>query len=394
MQYTSPAILGEAFSKGVQDADRMQEPALKMEQAKMVRAQYEDSMKPITLDEIGAKTSPDLWQPLERLAGSNGYIEEQNGTRFIRKGKLKEFYNELKTNAVWQAQAMDEADKQIVSLMAPVQETLGNHKQRWENVVNEYKTKIANAVDKDGNPIQTQINKLELEFQKQQQENPDYRAIQTLSPELTKLMGMHKRRMTTLGILDQGFKSDVEKYGEQDALRLATNQTTRQKLDIQQARIKAMEKGSAEWSAPFVAKVGNESVLMQRNMATGEMKRLESNGTVVNVNTESPDKKRHEADLRSGRKELNRLFDNSVVLGKATLVYEDQVKKGKQPNEALVIARQSGDVYKKVYSIKRRYDDIKQKQKGKLNEKQMEGLAKELRGLNAKEIVKDAFGVK
>ena len=235
MQYTGPSALNEGI-KAIGESFSP-ETAISRQQAVMAKQQYEMTMKPITLDEIASKTAPDLWGPMQKLAETSGIVEEHNGTRFIRAGNLKQFHEELGKNNVWKAQLADESAKinqaridelgaQLKPVQAEYQKSIAKIQWDMEQEVNKAK--------EEQRPVDYEkMMKFQDKIKEVQGSLPHYKQMTQLQQQIESTMGSYKKRITQLGLIDEGFKKDVEKYGQDEAVKIALyGGEYRRKLDL------------------------------------------------------------------------------------------------------------------------------------------------------------------
>lgn len=245
--YNGPAALNEGI-RAIGDVFSP-ETAMNRQNAIMYKQQFEQTMKPLTLDEIASKTAPDLWGPMQKLAEANGIVEENNGVKFIRQGNLRQFHDDLGKNKIWQAQLLDESSKLNKSKLDEITPQFETAKKQWEASIAIYKYKaeqeMAKAKEEGRPPDVPALMKLEEQIKEAQNKYPVYKQMMTLGQQREAIMGSYKKRITSMGLLDEGFKKDVEKYGEPDAIKIALNPEYRRQLDMQrmkdEARIKADE---------------------------------------------------------------------------------------------------------------------------------------------------------
>jgi len=275
--YTGPAALNEGI-RAIGDVFSP-ETAMNRQKAIMVKQQFEQTMKPITYDELAAKTSPDLWPSIQKMAESNGYAEEHNGVKFIRQGNLQEFHKQLGQNKVWQAQLLEESSKINQSKLDQIKPQFEQATKQWEASIAIYKYKAQQELEKakeEGRPPDVPLlTKLEEQIKEAQGKYPVYKQMTQLGQQMEQTMGAYKKRITSLGLLDEGFKKDVEKYGEPDAVKIALNPEYRRQLDL---KIKQDD---------YTAKYGAIADLkrVEAGLKTEESKYKSAGGGVIYDNT-------------------------------------------------------------------------------------------------------------
>ena len=266
--------IGEAFSP---------EAAISRQQAVMARKQFEMTMKPITLDDIASKTAPDLWQPMQKLAEANGIVEEHNGVKFIRQGALRQFHDEFSKNKVWQAQILDESTKNIMGQLeqfskphAELQKDLEMRKSDWA-----YRTQQAmEATDAKGNKMPVNVKALDAirKEQMEYQASDSFKKMQSLEQQMVALKGQHMKRIQALGLIDEGFKKDVQTYGQEEALKISMyGSDYRRQLDRQLKEEKLQDAIALE-----TAKAGlKDTSLEEKKIASQEKIASERNKTTL-----------------------------------------------------------------------------------------------------------------
>lgn len=223
MEYTGPAALNEGI-KAIGEAFTSR-PAISLQDL-MQRKQLEQAMKPITLDELKAKTPPDLYEPMMKLAGSNGLIENVNGIQFIRQHNVKDFHKTLSENKVWQQMILDDSIKglegSIQQSLPELQQRKSKHEARmryWDD----QRKKAMETTDAKGNkiaPNMKAIDSIDREMAEYQQ-GDEYKQMMSLEKKLMGIKELQKRRLQSFGINEEGFKKDTEKYGPEEALKVS-----------------------------------------------------------------------------------------------------------------------------------------------------------------------------
>ena len=223
MEYTGPAALNEGI-KAIGEAFTSR-PAISLQDL-MQRKQLEQAMKPITLDELKAKTPPDLYEPMMKLAGSNGLIENVNGIQFIRQHNVKDFHKTLSENKVWQQMILDDSIKNSNALieqsLPELQQRKAKHEARlsyWED----QRKKAMTTTDAKGNqmaPNMKAIDAIDREIAEYQQ-GDEFKQMTSLEKKLMGIKELQKRRLQSFGINEEGFKKDTEKYGPEEALKVS-----------------------------------------------------------------------------------------------------------------------------------------------------------------------------
>lgn len=324
--YAGPAALNEGI-KAIGDIFSP-ETAINQQKAIMAKKQFEQTMKPLTLDEIAAKTSPDLWGPLQKLAESNGIVEEHNGVKFIRQGNLRQFHEEFGKNKIWQAQVSEESSRLNQAKLDELTPKFETAKKQWEASIAIYKYKAEQEMKKaqeEGRPPDVPaLMKLEQQIKEAQNKYPVYKQMTELGKQRETIMGAYKKRIATLGLLDEGFKKDVEKYGEPDAVKIALNPEYRRVLDrrIKEAELqdkialKTAEAGLKDTSLEEKKIASQEKIASERNKTTLEAARIrKSDG---GGGSGSPDTNKKD-QLRIFNDALKQ-YDKNITFAKSMLI--------------------------------------------------------------------------
>lgn len=256
MEYTGPAALNEGI-KAIGEAFTSR-PAISLQDL-MQRKQLEQAMKPITLDELKAKTPPDLYEPMMKLAGSNGLIENVNGIQFIRQHNVKDFHKTLSENKVWQQMILDDSIKNSNALIEQRLPELEQRKAKHEARLrywDDQRKKAMATTDAKGNqmaPNMKAIDSIDREMAEYQQ-GDEYKQMMSLEKQLMGIKELQKRRLQSFGINEDGFKKDIETYGSDEALKIAIYGTNyRRQLDAQK-RTEKLEDTIAVETAKAVLK--------------------------------------------------------------------------------------------------------------------------------------------
>jgi len=237
VNYTSPAILGESFARGMDMRDRHQTAAIQREQAVQARAKYEDEMQFIPIDKIAQGVPPDLQEPMFQIAEGNGYISEINGVKGAHKYQLQNFMKDFAQNKLWQASVLESSTTKMQEILQPMKEQFGQVQQQVQSDLAEYESKIKDikmAAAQTGKPVEnSKIRAIEEQVRKYQTENKAFAAYKQLEQQITQLTDLHLQRINSLGMIEKGYEEDVKKYGKENALRLYNNMTSRRELDNQ-----------------------------------------------------------------------------------------------------------------------------------------------------------------
>ena len=219
--YTSPAVLGEAYARGQDQAVGGFQTALQAEQIGRQRAIFEQEQQPLWLDEIKKNIPEEFQKPLLNLAQMGGYVEQSGGRPFIRKGKYKEFHTDFMNNKVHQTMVLDSANKQIMGAIEPIRDKLIPVQQKYDAL---------NAqIDQDLLAIQMEearTGKLQsekkyklLEKRQKYQDEDDYKGMVQGQNQMNTLWKRHESNLTQMGMVDKEFEKMSEKYGTDVALR-------------------------------------------------------------------------------------------------------------------------------------------------------------------------------
>ena len=326
--YTSPAILGEGFQQGLAIGGDLQRTALDAQTLRAASEEIRQKQKPIPVEKFMEQV-PDFLRPhVLSLAESSGVVEQNGDMKYVRAGAGQGFIDQFKTNKVWQATAYDKANQDLQKTLSPMQQQYGVHKQRVEAWMAQKKMEYENAVVKDpkneGKSIIDAVKrfKIEAEVKEFQEKHPDVIGMKQLEKQITDVSGKRMKTLQVLGLIDDGFKKDVEKYGEEPAIRIAQGLTTRQKLDTEKAQMEARVRGDEirltarenaalkteeQWSDPYEANIGGKKVMVRKNLSTNKVEKIgEDKSTTIVVQPNGG----HKADANNAmklRKEFNAL---------------------------------------------------------------------------------------
>ena len=263
MEYTGPAALNEGI-KAIGEAFTSR-PAISLQDL-MQRKQLEQAMKPITLDELKAKTPPDLYEPMMKLAGSNGLIENVNGIQFIRQHNVKDFHKTLSENKVWQQMVLDESIKNSNALIEQRLPELEQRKAKHEARLrywDDQRKKAMATTDAKGNqmaPNMKAIDSIDREMAEYQQ-GDEYKQMMSLEKQLMGIKELQKRRLQSFGINEDGFKKDTETYGSDEALKIAIYGTNyRRQLDRQLKEEKLQDEFTLAAAKEGLKPEGNQTI--------------------------------------------------------------------------------------------------------------------------------------
>lgn len=240
MPNLTPAALGQGFSQGISDFNNEQTAALNAQRAQIAKQQYEDSMKPIDIKEA-FQGVPDFLQPtFHKLAKSQGIIEQNGNNVFIRKGKMQELQEGFAKNKVLQAGVLQEALQGLDSQNAELEKAASQVKPMIDKFEASWKQRALKLKDKDGHVDAMKLQALEKERAEFMANSPEYQQYNQLSQVAKKNAVNKMKTLQFLGIIDDGFKKDAEKWGTEEAMKAATDVTYRQAL-IQRDRKAAAE---------------------------------------------------------------------------------------------------------------------------------------------------------
>ena len=238
VNYTSPAILGEGFAQGVKMAQNSENMAIRREEAARARAKYEDDMQFIPLDKIAQGIPNDMQQGMMQIAESGGYITEINGVKGAHKHKLGEFMKDFSSNKLWQAMALQSSLDMIDKAMEEGKGQLEQLGQVVKKDLAEYQwqiQKLHKDAKAENRPVEmSKVRAYEDKIKKYQAENPAYAQLQELSKQMEQLVQLRSQRATSFGMIDDGYKKDVEKFGKEKALMIAMGKLDRRQLMLQQ----------------------------------------------------------------------------------------------------------------------------------------------------------------
>ena len=241
----TPAALGQGFSQGISDYNNSQVAALNAQRAQEAKQEYEESMKPIDIKEA-FQGVPDFLQPtFMKLAKSQGIIEQNGQNVFIRKGKIQELQKGFTSNKVLQAGVLQEALQGLDAQNAELEKAGSQLKPVIDKFEESWKQRALKLKDKDGKVDAMKLEALKKEREEFMANSPEYQQYNQLSQVAKKTAVNKMRTLQFLGIIDDGFKKDAEKWGTEEAMKAATSIEYRQQL-IQ----KDEEAKTRAWLAP------------------------------------------------------------------------------------------------------------------------------------------------
>lgn len=230
MPNLTPAALGQGFSQGIQDFNNSQVAALNAQRAQTAKLEYEESMKPIDIKEA-FQGVPDFLQPtFHKLAKSQGIIEQNGQNVFIRKGKIAELQKGFVSNKVLQAGVLQEALQGLDAQNAEIEKAGSQLKPVIDKFEESWKQRALKLKDKDGNVDAMKLQALEKEREEFMASSPEYKQYNQLSQVAKKTAVNKMKTLQFLGIIDDQFKKDSEKWGTEEAMKAATNIEYRQQL--------------------------------------------------------------------------------------------------------------------------------------------------------------------
>jgi hypothetical protein len=245
MPNLTPAALGQGFSQGIQDFNNSQVAAINAQRAQTAKLEYEESMKPIDIKEA-FQGVPDFLQPtFMKLAKSQGIIEQNGQNVFIRKGKIQELQKGFTSNKVLQAGVLQDALQGLDAQNAELEKAGSQIKPVIDKFEESWKQRALKLKDKDGNVDAMKLQALEKEREEFMANSPEYQQYNQLSQVAKKTAVNKMKTLQFLGIIDDGFKKDAEKWGTEEAMKAASDVRYRQSL-IQRDR----EDAARAWLTP------------------------------------------------------------------------------------------------------------------------------------------------
>jgi len=243
--YTSPAVLGEGFAKGIEMYNQSQQAALNRNQALHAKLQYEKAMEFIPLDKIAKGIPPDLQEPILKIAEGGGYIKEINGVNGVHKYQLQNFMKDFARNKLWQATVLEEASNMIAERLEPAKQEYQQLQAQVQSDLAEYQGRIKDIKGREaklGYPLNSQIRKIEEEMRQYQTTSPAFAKMKQLESDIMKATELHLKRINALGMIETGYENDTKKYGRENALKLYQGMVSREALDYNLERQKQRAK--------------------------------------------------------------------------------------------------------------------------------------------------------
>ena len=245
MPNLTPAALGQGFTQGISDYNNSQVAALNAQRAQTAKLEYEESMKPIDIKEA-FQGVPDFLQPtFHKLAKSQGIIEQNGQNVFIRQGKIQELQKGFTSNKVLQAGVLQDALQGLDAQNAELEKAGSQIKPVIDKFEESWKQRALKLKDKDGNVDAMKLQALEKEREEFMASSPEYKQYNQLSQVAKKTAVNKMKTLQFLGIIDDGFKKDAEKWGTEEAMKAASDVRYRQSL-IQRDR----EDAARAWLQP------------------------------------------------------------------------------------------------------------------------------------------------
>jgi len=292
MPNLTPAALGQGFSQGIQDFNNSQVAALNAQRAQVAKQQYEESMKPIDIKEA-FQGVPDFIQPtLVKLAKSQGIIEQNGNNVFIRQGKIQELQKGFAGSKLLQAGVFQEALQGLDAQNAELEKAGSQIKPVIDKFEESWKQRALKLKDKDGHVDYMKLQALEKEREEFMANSPEYQQYNQLSQVAKKTAVNKMRTLQLLGIIDDGFKKDAEKWGTEEAMKAASDVRYRQSL-IQRDR----EDAARAWLQP-----------RQKLEETRIEGRKDVKETIPGGTTEKAD----DADEKEARKDQIGIYDDAI----------------------------------------------------------------------------------
>ena len=242
-----------SFGKGYMDVlntnerlgmDRNQ--ALLSQQSAMMKMQeYTEGLKPLSTADLQKQMAPETWQPIYNVAKNLGIVKGEGQNEYIQKREWNELGENLKKNSIAQAniltQSMSILDKERAGHQVEfkkrddkIREFEASTKFEWEEIQREAseKSKKLNKTVPISFDKKQAIEKKVAEFKGQglYEEREKYREI------ITNITDKHFRAQHQLGVLDDAYKKDMERYGKETALNIHSGLLSRQAAEEQYQR--------------------------------------------------------------------------------------------------------------------------------------------------------------
>jgi len=231
------------LSQGIQNATHLiqgegavQHQAIQAEQARIASEKYAQEMKPIRVKELRAKTTPDMWDPMEKVMDMQGIIQKDSDEPYIRAGDLQKFQEDFKKNPIQQAMVLTASKQKIAQDKAPHLKTYEECKKNdaaWnDHWKREYEDTFEDVKDKAGNATGKKVQNMEAFGKLKERMAKDKGYIKNTTDMKTAQDAMLKyekeedTRLTALNIINDTYKKHKEKYGQEMALNIANGRAT------------------------------------------------------------------------------------------------------------------------------------------------------------------------
>lgn len=230
------------------NALKKEQIAISKEAAMMKRAEYEKGIKPIRMSDLAQKMDKETFQPLYETAKNMGIIKGQGADEYAETRDWNEFGENLKKNSIAQAQLLTKSmsllDQERGGLQQQAQ-AIGGRIKEFEESWKFRMQQLQKDAGEKGEPINFP-KKAALEKEMKEFESQGlYQQYEQLAKMVAGITDKHFRVQHQLGILDDIYKKDAEKYGKEVALRIHSNMMTREQADRILLRQKKEEEARA-----------------------------------------------------------------------------------------------------------------------------------------------------
>ncbi len=230
------------------NALKREQIAISREAAAMKKQEYEEGLKPVKVSEFSRGMAPEMWQPIYETAKNMGIVKGQGQDEYFHKRDLQEFGENLKKNSIAKAQILTKSmsllDQERGGLQQQAQ-AIGGRIKEFEESWKFRMQQLQKDAGEKGEPINFP-KKAALEKEMKEFESQGlYQQYEQLAKMVAGITDKHFRVQHQLGILDDIYKKDAEKYGKEVALRIHSNMMTREQADRILLRQKKEEEARA-----------------------------------------------------------------------------------------------------------------------------------------------------
>jgi hypothetical protein len=238
--------LQNTITSALDAPQRMEESALRAEEARIKRQQYEAYQKPVPIDQF-TKSIPDwMRKPMMEVAQQGGLVEQNGKDVFIRAGKIQELRKEIKNNDILKAQMYEKSLAYASQEEEQNNQVLPKLEAKFSPLLQSEQAKIKNMVVKTKNEYGQEIEIPDTLRQTEAQKKldatlnqiPEYVEHQKLSKRNMDLKSNRMRGVWRMGLLDKEFEKNAEEFGMEGAIQIAENREMKNVFLAQRERDK------------------------------------------------------------------------------------------------------------------------------------------------------------